>query len=211
MGLEEKLKGYKTSVLLGQLGGLAATAAAIYTGFSSPELISSYIPFGQNLVNSSLGLLGLGMASNFVGDQLGTAASLYTLNHKRYKGFSGKVRFAKDYASLGIRHFGSYLITYPAAALVTGLALGTGFLTGPLAFVLPYAIESLFTGLGYIASTFGYRRGKSKEGDKTTYMAAFGNVASKIFSLPYNIGRTIYDSFNPSQKPAAQPAPAPAH
>lgn len=157
-GLEKKLKGYEKSVAIGQLGGLVATAAAIYGGFSYPELITSYIPFGQSLVGSSLGLFGLGMVSNFIGDQIGTAASLYAYNRQSYKGISGKFRFIKDYFNLGVRHFGSYLFTYPLAAGVTLAALGTGLLTGPLAFIAPYAIESLITGLGYIASTFGYRR-----------------------------------------------------
>mgnify|MGYP001586656958 CR=1 FL=1 len=157
-GLEGKLKGYEKSVLIGQLGGLAATAAAIYGGFSYPELIASYIPFGQSLVGSSLGLFGLGMVSNFIGDQLGFGASLYAYNREKYKGVSGKFNFIKDYFNLGVRHFGSYLITYPLAAGITLATLGTGLLTGPLAFIAPYAIESLITGLGYIASTLGFRR-----------------------------------------------------
>ena len=162
MGLEEKLKGYKQSVAIGQLGGLAATAAAIYGGFSYPELLANYIPFVKPFLGSPLGLFGLGMISNFIGDQIGTAASLYAFNKQRYKGISGKFRFIKDYFNLGIRHLGSYLITYPLAGVATALALGTGLLTGPLAFVLPYALESTITGLGYIASTFGYRRKQSR-------------------------------------------------
>ena len=158
MGLEEKLKGYKQSVAIGQLGGPAATAATIYGGFNYPELFANYIPAAKPLLSSSLGMFGLGMISNFIGDQIGTAASLYAFNREKYKGIIGKFRFVKDYFNLGIRHLGSYFITYPLAGLATSIALGTGLLTGPLAFVLPYALESAITGLGYIASTFGYRK-----------------------------------------------------
>ena len=157
-GLEKKLKGYNKSVAIGQLGGLAATAGAIYGGLSYPELIGSYVPIAKPLLSSNLGLFGLGMAANFIGDQVGTAASLYAFNRQKYKGISGKFRFIKDYFNLGIRHLGSYLITYPLAAAATALALGTGLLTGPLAFILPYALESTITGLGYVASTLGYRK-----------------------------------------------------
>ncbi len=157
-GLEKKLKGYNESVAIGQLGGLAATAGAVYGGFAYPNIIANYIPAVEPLLSSNLGLFGLGMAANFIGDQVGTAASLYAFNRQRYKGMSGKFRFAKDYFNLGIRHLGSYLFTYPLAGVATALALGTGLLTGPLAFVLPYALESTITGLGYIASTLGYRR-----------------------------------------------------
>ncbi|MBI2101212.1 hypothetical protein HYT53_01250 [Candidatus Woesearchaeota archaeon] len=157
-GLEKKLKGYNESVAIGQGVGLAATAAGVYGGFSYPEIISNYVPFGRNLVSSNLGLFGLGIASNFIGDQLGFAASLYSFNKEKYKGLKGKISFVKDGFNLGVRHLGSYLITYPLAGAVTALALGTGLLTGPLAFILPYAVESLITGFGYIASTLGYRR-----------------------------------------------------
>ena len=157
-GLEEKLKGYNKSIAIGQLGGLAATAAAIYGGFSYPELLANYIPAVKPLLSSNLGLFGLGMISNFIGDQIGTAASLYAFNREKYRGIHGKFRFVKDYFNLGIRHFGSYLFTYPLAAGVTLAALGTGLLTGPWAFIAPYAIESIITGLGYIASTLGFRR-----------------------------------------------------
>ena len=157
-GLEGKLKGYNQSIIIGQLGGLAATAAAIYGGFNYPELLTSYIPFGQSLVGSSLGLFGLGMISNFIGDHIGFGASLYAYNREKYKGLSGKVSFFKDYYNLGIRHFGSYLFTYPLAAGITLAALGTGLVAGPLAFILPYAIESIVTGIGYIASTLGFRK-----------------------------------------------------
>ena len=157
-GLEKKLKGYNKSVAVGQLGGLAATAGAIYGGFQYPQLLSNYIPPVKPLLNSSAGLFGLGIVSNFIGDQLGTAASLYAFNRQKYKGLTGKFRFIKDYFNLGIRHLGSYLITYPLAGVATALALGSGMLTGPLAFVLPYIIESTITGLGYIGSTFGYRK-----------------------------------------------------
>ena len=157
-GLEKKLKGYNESVAIGQLGGLAATAGAIYGGVTYPNIIASYIPAVKPLLSSNLGLFGLGMAANFIGDQIGFGASLYAFNKERYKGLSGKVRFAKDYFNLGVRHFGSYLVTYPLAGAVTALALGTGLLTGPLAFILPYALESVITGFGYILSTLGFRR-----------------------------------------------------
>ena len=157
-GLEKKIKGYNESVAIGQLGGLAATAGAIYGGFAYPQLISNYVPAVKPLLSSNLGLFGLGMISNFIGDQVGFGASLYAYNKDRYKGLSGKARFVKDYFNLGVRHLGSYLVTYPLAGLVTLGALGTGLLTGPLAFILPYALESLITGLGYIASTLGFRR-----------------------------------------------------
>jgi len=157
-GLEKKLKGYNESVAIGQLGGLAATTGAIYSGFQYPQLLASYVPAAKPFLGSTAGLFGLGMISNFIGDQVGTAASLYAFNKQKYKGISGKFRFIKDYFNLGIRHLGSYLITYPLAGVATALALGTGLLTGSLAFVLPYALESAITGLGYMASTLGYRK-----------------------------------------------------
>lgn len=157
-GLEKKLKGYNESIAIGQVGGLVATAATIYGGFNYPQLLASYAPFAEPLLYSSVGLFGLGMISNFIGDQVGFGASLYAYNRERYKGMSGKSLFVKDYLNLGIRHFGSYFITYPLAGVITAAAIGTGLLTGPLAFILPYAVESLITGIGYLASTFRFRK-----------------------------------------------------
>lgn len=157
-GLEGKLKGYKESVAIGQLGGLAATAATIYGGLNYPQLISNYIPGVAPLLGSTLGLGALAAASNFIGDQIGFATSLYAYNKEKYKGLNGKLRFIKDGFNLGIRHFGSYFITYPLAIAASTAAVATGLLTGPLAFILPYAAESAITGLGYIASTLGYRK-----------------------------------------------------
>ncbi|MDP3766256.1 MAG: hypothetical protein Q8R04_07120 [Nanoarchaeota archaeon] len=155
MGLEEKLKGYKKSVFAGQLiGGVPATYAAV----SNADKIAKYIPGLEPIVNTENGLIAVGMGSNFVGDQIGTALSLLYFNWKNYKGISGKFRFIKDYANIAIRHLGSYVITYPLAYLTTKLVLATGLLTGVWAYTIPYLLESAITGLGYIASTMGYRR-----------------------------------------------------
>ena len=153
-GLEGKLKGYKPSVIIGQLGGLAAT----YAGVSNPQLISKYIPALQPLTTSTTRLIGLGALANFVGDQIGFATSLYTYNRDKYKGLKGKYRFVKDFGNLGIRHLGGYAITYPLAAAASYLAIATGFLTGALAITAPYVLESIITGLGYFFSTKRYRK-----------------------------------------------------
>ena len=164
-GLENKLKGsyngitqvkkYNTSVAIGQGIGVAAT----YAGVSNAERIAKLVPGLESLTATTTGLFGLGMVSNFIGDQLGFAGSLYAFNRERYKGISGKARFAKDYFNLGVRHFGSYLIAYPLAYLTTNFVLATGLLTGALAYTLPFAIvESVITGFGYILSTLRYRR-----------------------------------------------------
>ena len=118
-------------------------------------LNKSYNVFGYNVAP---GLPVLGAVTNFIGDQIGFAASLYAYNRDKYKGIKGKFKFVKDFSDLGIRHLGSYAITYPLAiAASTGLA-AAGLLTGAAATILPYVIESIFTGFGYIFSTMGLRK-----------------------------------------------------
>jgi len=87
---------------------------------------------------------------------IGTFSSLYALNWKKYKGkfFS----FIKDGSNLGVRHLGSYLISYPLAIAAATVAIATGLLSGPIAAIAPYVIESVITGLGYFFSTKGYRK-----------------------------------------------------
>lgn len=162
-GLEKKLKGYKESVAIGQGVGLATTVA----GVLNADKVANYVPGIENLLNKSYNLFGysltpglpiLAAASNFIGDQLGFAASLYAFNREKYKGISGKISFVKDGFSLGIRHLGSYLITYPLAIAASTALAATGILTGAAATIAPWILESLITGFGYIASTLGYRR-----------------------------------------------------
>ena len=154
-GLEEKLKGYKPSVALGQAGGLAAT----YFGVKYADAISKYIPSLSSIVDTTFGKIGLGAVSNFIGDHVGFAASLYAYNRDKYKGIKGKYKFVKDNLDLGVRHFGSYFITYPLAAAASYIAITTGLMTGAAAVTAPYLIESLITGLGYFFSTKKYRAG----------------------------------------------------
>lgn len=157
-GLEGKLKEYNKSVAIGQLGGLAATAGATYLGANYPSLIANYIPGVKRFTDSALGLIGLGMVSNFIGDQIGFASSLYAFNKEKYRGITGKLSFLKDGFNLGIRHLGGYLVSYPLAAAASYLAITTGLLSGFWAVTVPYIIESVVTGLGYMASTLGYRK-----------------------------------------------------
>ena len=153
-GLESKLKGYEKSVGIGQLVGLGAT----YAGVSNPQLIASYLPVLQPLTTTPTRLIGLGALANFIGDQIGFAASLYAYNRDKYKGLKGKCQFAKDGFNLGIRHLGGYAITYPLAVAASYIVISTGLLTGALAITLPYVIESVVTGLGYLFSTKRYRK-----------------------------------------------------
>ena len=99
-----------------------------------------------------------GAISNFVGDPLGFAASLYAGNRAEYKGISGKFKFLKDGFNLGVRHLGSYLVSYPLAIATSTALTATGLLTGAVATMLPYVAESVITGLGYMASTKRYRK-----------------------------------------------------
>ena len=180
--LEARLQHYKKSVGLGQLLGLAASTGAAFNldkiashvpGIDSIlkynldfGAISQYSPGIGNFLGNNLGFLnGVNIGAplviagaNFIGDQIGFAASLYALNRSNYKGLKGKLRFIKDFYDLGIRHLGSYAITYPAAIGLTALLTATGVLTGPLALIVPYVIESLFTFAGYIFSTKGIRK-----------------------------------------------------
>lgn len=166
MGLEDKLKGYNQSVAIGQLGGLATTVA----GVLNADRIAKYVPGVDSLLQKTYnafdytiapGLPILAAASNFIGDQLGFAASLYFFNREKYKGFKGKLRFVKDGFNLGIRHLGSYLISYPIAIAASTAAIATGFLTGFAATIVPYIIESLVTGSSYMIATRGYRKSYS--------------------------------------------------
>jgi len=163
MGLEEKLKGYKTAVALGQLGGLATTTAGVF----NVDKIAKYVPGIESLLNTNYNIFGynlnpglpiIGAGLNFIGDQLGFAASLYALNKDKYKGIKGKFSFVKDAANLGVRHLGSYLFTYPLAIAASTGAVAAGLLAGPIATIAPYIIESVITGLGYMFSTKGYRK-----------------------------------------------------
>ena len=191
MGLEEKLKGYKKSVAIGQLGGLAASTGAAF----NLDKIASYVPGIENVLNynidfgaisqyapgignflgTNLGFLnGVNIGAplviagaNFIGDQIGFAASLYALNRSSYKGLKGKSRFLKDFFNLGIRHLGSYAITYPLTIGLTSLLTATGILTGPLALIAPYVIESLATFAGYVFSTKGIRKNNPAESHAT--------------------------------------------
>jgi hypothetical protein len=166
MGLEDKLKGYNQSVVTGQLTGLAAAAA----GVLNADKIANYVPGVDTLLNKTYNAFGytfapglpiLAAASNFIGDQLGFAASLYLFNRGQYKGLKGKLRFLKDGFNLGIRHLGSYLISYPLAIAASTAAIATGFLTGFAATIAPYIIESFITGASYGLATRDYRRGYS--------------------------------------------------
>ena len=161
--LEEKLNGYNRSVAIGQLGGLATTAAGVFNA----DKIAKYVPGVEGLLNKSynvagynfnLGLPIFGAISNFIGDQLGFAASLYANNRERYKGFSGKFKFMKDGFNLGMRHLGSYFVSYPLAIATSTALAATGLVTGAVATVLPYIVESIITGFGYMRSTKGYRK-----------------------------------------------------
>ena len=180
--LEDRVKHYKKSVGIGQLIGLGASTAAAFNldkiASYAPGIdsilkynldfgaISQYSPAIGNFLGNNLGFLnGVNIGAplviagaNFIGDQLGFAASLYALNRSRYKGLKGKLRFLKDFYNLGIRHLGAYAITYPAAIGLTALLTATGALTGPLALIAPYVIETLFTFAGYVFSTKGIRK-----------------------------------------------------
>ena len=162
-GLEKKLKGYEQSVAIGQGVGLAATAG----GVLNVDKLTRYVPGIENLLNKNYNAFGyniapglpiIGAGLNFIGDQIGFAASLYASNSEKYRGVSGKINFVKDGFNLGIRHLGSYLITYPLAIAASTALAATGILTGAAATIAPYILESLITGFGYIASTLGYRR-----------------------------------------------------
>ena len=160
--LEGKLKGYNKSVAIGQLGGLAATAA----GVMNAEKVAPYLGL-EGLMNKSYNFLGynlapglpvLGAVTNFIGDQIGFAASLYAQNRQRYKGIAGKFKFIKDGFELGVRHLGSYFVSYPLAIAASTALAATGIVTGGVATVIPYIVESIITGLGYMTSTKGYRK-----------------------------------------------------
>src|SRR3989338_2546036 len=162
-GLEKKLKGYEQSVAIGQGVGLAATAA----GVLNADKLTRYVPGIENLLNKNYNAFGyniapglpiVGAGLNFIGDQIGFAASLYTFNSEKYRCVSGKINFVKDGFNLGIRHLGSYLITYPLAIAASTAAIATGFLTGFAATIVPYIIESLVTGSSYMLATRGYRK-----------------------------------------------------
>lgn len=162
-GLEKKLKGYNESVVVGQGVGLAST----YAGISNVDKVAKYIPGIDSLLNYNLNFFGksfnlglpvIGAALNFIGGQVGFAASLYAYNREKYKGMKGKLKFLKDNYNLGIRHLGGYAITYPLAIGASALALGTGLFTGAMAVTFPYIIESVITGLGYLFSTKRYRK-----------------------------------------------------
>lgn len=152
-GLEKKLKGYKASVAIGQASGLAST----YFGITNVGKIADYVPGIRSMANTVYGLPVIGAMANFIGDQVGFAASLYAYNRETYKGLSGKFSFIKDYASLGSRHLGSYLISYPLAIAASTAAIATGLLSGVLSTTVPYVLESLITGIGYMFSTRKYR------------------------------------------------------
>lgn len=161
-GLEQKLNGYKRAVAIGQLGGLAATTAGVLnaekfaSAFGVENLLNkSYNVFGYN---ASIGLPVLGAAANFIGDQIGFAASLYAYNRSKYKGVKGKFRFVKDFSDLGVRHLGSYAITYPLAIAASTALISTGLLTGAVATIAPYVVESFITAIGYVLSTLGFRK-----------------------------------------------------
>ena len=174
-GLEERLKNYEFAVGLGQATGLAATVAGItnidkiagYFGFEQ-LLNKSYNVFGYNIA-PGLPILGAGL--NFLGDQIGFAASLYAFNRGNYKGISGKFRFINDFARLGVRHLGSYAITYPLAIAASTALISTGLLTGGIAIIAPYVLESVITGVGYILSTLGIRKKSSDTASKPSYGA----------------------------------------
>ena len=160
-GLEKKLKGYKKSVAIGQLAGLGATAAGVFNAdkiagyFGIEQLLNkSYNVFSYN-ITPGLPILGAGL--NFIGDQIGFAASLYAYNKENYKGVRGKLNFVRDFSNLSVRHLGSYLISYPLAIAASTAAIATGLLSGTIATLLPYALESLITGVGYMFSTRKYR------------------------------------------------------
>ncbi len=161
-GLEKKLKGYKKSVAIGQLAGLGATAAGVFNAdkiagyFGIEQLLNkSYNVFSYN-ITPGLPILGAGL--NFIGDQIGFAASLYAYNKENYKGVRGKLNFVRDFSNLSVRHLGSYFITYPLAIAASTALIATGLVTGAAATIVPYVAESLITALGYIASTMGYRK-----------------------------------------------------
>lgn len=180
--LEERVKHYKKSVGIGQVVGLLSSAAAAFNldkiasyvpGIESIlkynidfSTVSQYVPGMGSFLSNNLGFLnGVNIGApivtagfNFLGDQLGFAASLYAFNRTKYKGIKGKFRFIKDFSDLGIRHLGSYAITYPLAIAATGALVGSGILTGPLALLAPYVIESLSTFAGYVFSTKKYRK-----------------------------------------------------
>lgn len=161
-GLEKKLKRYPEAVGIGQGVGLATTAAGVlnaekFASYLSIEnlLTKSYNVFGYNVTP---GLPVLAAAFNFIGDQIGFAASLYAFNRERYKGLKGKGRFINDFANLGFRHLGSYIISYPLAIAASTALIATGLFTGFVATMIPYVAESLITALGYIFSTRWYRK-----------------------------------------------------
>lgn len=162
-GLEGKVKKYHGSVLFGQLAGLASSAYAAF----NPDKIASVIPgvdsllkYNVNLFDQSInvGLPALVGGFNFLGDQIGFGLSLYFSNMGRYKGFKGLGQFAKDYGNFFVRHLRGYAWSYPAAiGLTAGLGL-LGFLTGPMAAIAPWAIETVLTAYAYFRSTRHYRR-----------------------------------------------------
>jgi hypothetical protein len=79
MGLEDKLKGYNSSVVTGQLTGLAATAA----GVLNADRIAKYIPGVDSLLQKTYNAFGYTIAP-YILESFITGSS-YALATKGYR------------------------------------------------------------------------------------------------------------------------------
>ena len=155
--VKEKTRAFDVAHLLGTLGSYAGGAIGAY-------LTNSYTksPYLSAAVGSTVG--------DYLGYEAGFTPYWYLKNTERYKGLSGKVKFAKDWTSFSVKALaldaGAYLVNVP-------LAIGATYLTGSP--VLGTVLSGLAVDIGYWLGLRGLNKKKLAEVAEDSSKAAYAH------------------------------------